>query len=117
MNVLDPVVVGVPEMIPVDAASDNPAGKVPDVTENVYGDMPPDAAISVNELIVKTLSIPVVVNAALLVPALMALLGRANWWAPRRLRPLCSRAWIHPADVVRRRIAADHAAAPVPPRV
>jgi uncharacterized membrane protein YdfJ with MMPL/SSD domain len=54
---------------------------------------------------------------ALLVPALMALLGRANWWAPRRLRPLCGRAWIHPADLVRRRIAAEHAAAPVPPRV
>jgi len=54
---------------------------------------------------------------ALLVPSLMALLGRANWWAPRRLRPLCSRAWIHPADVVRRRIAAEHAAAALPPRV
>jgi len=54
---------------------------------------------------------------ALLVPALMALLGRANWWAPRRLRPLCGRAWIHPADVVRRRIAAEHAPTAVPPRV
>jgi hypothetical protein len=47
----------------------------------------------------------------------MALLGRANWWAPRRLRPFGSRAWIHPADVVRRRIAAEHAAAALPPRV
>jgi uncharacterized membrane protein YdfJ with MMPL/SSD domain len=54
---------------------------------------------------------------ALLVPALMALLGRANWWAPRRLRPLFGRAWIHPADAVRRRIAAEHAPAPLPPRV
>ncbi len=54
---------------------------------------------------------------ALLVPSLMALLGRANWWAPRRLRPFGSRAWIHPADVVRRRIAAEHAAAALPPRV
>jgi RND superfamily putative drug exporter len=56
---------------------------------------------------------------ALLVPALMALLGRANWWAPRRLRPLCSRAWIHPADVVRRRVANELTApvAPVPPRI
>jgi RND superfamily putative drug exporter len=54
---------------------------------------------------------------ALLVPALMALLGRANWWAPRRLRPLCGRAWTHPADVVRRRIAAEHAPAALPPRV
>jgi len=33
---------------------------------------------------------------ALLVPALMALLGRANWWAPRPLRPLLARAWVHP---------------------
>lgn len=31
---------------------------------------------------------------ALLVPALMALLGRANWWAPTPLRPLLAR-WAH----------------------
>jgi uncharacterized membrane protein YdfJ with MMPL/SSD domain len=54
---------------------------------------------------------------ALLVPALMALFGRANWWAPRRLRPLCGRSWVHPADAVRTRIAAERAAAPAPPRV
>ncbi len=54
---------------------------------------------------------------ALLVPSLMALLGRANWWAPRRLRALCGRSWVHPADAVRRRIAAERAAALLPPRV
>jgi len=37
---------------------------------------------------------------ALLVPALMALLGRANWWAPRPLRPLLARL-AHPAEVLR----------------
>lgn len=30
---------------------------------------------------------------ALLVPALMGLLGRANWWAPRPLRRLLARSW------------------------
>jgi uncharacterized membrane protein YdfJ with MMPL/SSD domain len=35
---------------------------------------------------------------ALLVPALMGLLGRANWWAPRPLRWLASRSWAQPAD-------------------
>ena len=35
---------------------------------------------------------------ALLVPALMALLGRANWWAPRPLRPLVARSWAHPVE-------------------
>ena len=44
---------------------------------------------------------------ALLVPALMALLGRANWWAPRPLRPFFGRSWVHPADVVRKRIASE----------
>jgi uncharacterized membrane protein YdfJ with MMPL/SSD domain len=34
---------------------------------------------------------------ALLVPSLMALLGRANWWAPGPLRPLVAR-WTHPSD-------------------
>ncbi len=42
---------------------------------------------------------------ALLVPALMALLGRANWWAPRPLRPLAARSWMHPADALRERLA------------
>jgi uncharacterized membrane protein YdfJ with MMPL/SSD domain len=34
---------------------------------------------------------------ALLVPALMALLGRANWWAPRSLQPALARL-AHPVD-------------------
>ncbi len=34
---------------------------------------------------------------ALLVPALMGLLGRANWWAPRSLRLLAARSWAQPA--------------------
>jgi RND superfamily putative drug exporter len=53
---------------------------------------------------------------ALLVPALMALLGRANWWAPRPLRPFFGRSWVHPADAVRKRIAAERPPAPAPPR-
>src|SRR6202011_4375953 len=48
---------------------------------------------------------------ALLVPALMALLGRVNWWAPRPLRLLASRSWAPPADAVRERVAAEPAAA------
>ncbi len=35
---------------------------------------------------------------ALLVPALMGLLGRANWWAPRPLRLLAARSWAQPAE-------------------
>jgi len=35
---------------------------------------------------------------ALLVPALMALLGRANWWAPQPLRALAARSWALPAE-------------------
>jgi uncharacterized membrane protein YdfJ with MMPL/SSD domain len=46
---------------------------------------------------------------ALLVPSLMALLGRANWWAPRPLRLLAGRSWAHPADAVRDRVAAERA--------
>jgi len=38
---------------------------------------------------------------ALLVPALMALLGRANWWAPRPVRLLTARSWARPAEVLR----------------
>ncbi len=45
---------------------------------------------------------------ALLVPALMALLGRVNWWAPRALRGFAARSWAHPADVLRERIAVEH---------
>ncbi len=44
---------------------------------------------------------------AVIVPALMALLGRANWWAPSPLRLLAGRSWAHPADVVRERVAAE----------
>ena len=51
---------------------------------------------------------------AVLVPALMALLGRANWWAPPPLRLLAGRSWVHPADAVRERIAAEPP--PVPAR-
>jgi len=49
---------------------------------------------------------------AVLVPALMALLGRANWWAPSPLRMLAGRSWTHPADAVRERIAPEPKAAP-----
>ena len=49
---------------------------------------------------------------AVLVPALMALLGRANWWAPAPLRLLAGRSWAHPADAVRERIAAEPPRAP-----
>ncbi|MGA2455165.1 MAG: MMPL family transporter [Solirubrobacteraceae bacterium] len=35
---------------------------------------------------------------ALLVPALMGLLGRVNWWAPRPLRVLAARSWAQPAE-------------------
>jgi len=44
---------------------------------------------------------------AMLVPALMALLGRFNWWAPRPLALLAARSWAHPADRVRERIAGE----------
>jgi len=44
---------------------------------------------------------------ALLVPALMALLGRANWWAPGPLRPLVAR-WTHPGDAAVDPVAASH---------
>lgn len=39
-------------------------------------------------------SIDATIVRAVLVPALMALLGRANWWAPPPLRPLLAR-WAH----------------------
>jgi len=55
---------------------------------------------------------------ALLVPALMALLGRANWWAPRPLRLLAARSWAHPADAARGHVLpgrhAQRAPAPSP---
>lgn len=52
---------------------------------------------------------------AVLVPALMALFGRANWWAPPPLRLFAGRSWAHPADVVRERIAHKHTPVPAPP--
>jgi len=39
-----PVALGVPEMAPVDAAKVNPAGNDPELTLQVYGDVPPLAA-------------------------------------------------------------------------
>jgi RND superfamily putative drug exporter len=39
---------------------------------------------------------------ALLVPALMALLGRANWWAPHPLRSLAARTWAHHGKAARK---------------
>ena len=45
---------------------------------------------------------------ALLVPALMALLGRANWWAPRPLRLLVPRFRVHPAHATREPTTAVH---------
>jgi RND superfamily putative drug exporter len=50
---------------------------------------------------------------AVLVPALMAMLGRANWWTPPPLRLLAGRSWVHPADSVRERIAAEPPPLPV----
>ena len=53
---------------------------------------------------------------ALLVPALMALMGGANWWAPRPLRLLAVRSWAHPVDAVREPIAAHREPAVVAQR-
>jgi len=53
---------------------------------------------------------------ALLVPALMALLGRANWWAPKALKVLAGRPWAHPADLVRGHIHKERPPTPAPPR-
>jgi hypothetical protein len=38
-----PIVVGVPEMTPVEAARVNPDGRLPDVTDHVYAGVPPAA--------------------------------------------------------------------------
>ncbi len=46
---------------------------------------------------------------ALLVPALMGLLGRANWWAPRPLRLLAARSWAQPAEDAPLAAVATHA--------
>jgi hypothetical protein len=40
-----PVAVGVPEMTPLDVLSVVPVGSAPEVTANVYGDVPPCAVI------------------------------------------------------------------------
>ena len=42
LKVLDPAVVGVPEMVP--PVSVSPAGNVPLASDQVYGGVPPDAA-------------------------------------------------------------------------
>ena len=44
VNVLVPVAVGVPEIVPVDGPSARPTGKVPDATVQEYGVVPPVAA-------------------------------------------------------------------------
>ena len=44
VKVLAPAVVGVPEMIPVEAARVRPAGRVPEAIDQVYGVWPPVAA-------------------------------------------------------------------------
>ena len=43
---------------------------------------------------------------ALLVPALMCLFGRANWWTPRPQRPLVARSALHLADAAGKPVAA-----------
>src|SRR5579864_6600678 len=40
VKLLVPVAVGVPEITPVPAASDNPAGKVPEAMDQLYGVVP-----------------------------------------------------------------------------
>jgi len=60
------------------------------------------SGITFIKLIGVGLLVAVVVDAtlvrALLVPATMRLLGRANWWAPRPLRRLYARYGIKEAD-------------------
>lgn len=41
VNVAVPLEVGVPEIVPVDAAKLNPAGKLPDAMDHRYGVVPP----------------------------------------------------------------------------
>jgi hypothetical protein len=38
-----PAVVGVPEIVPVDELSDRPAGRLPEMTDQLYGVTPPVA--------------------------------------------------------------------------
>ena len=40
-RLVTPVVVGVPEIVPVVAARVNPAGRLPDVIDHVYAGVPP----------------------------------------------------------------------------
>lgn len=44
VNVEVPVVVGVPDITPVEPARDNPAGKLPDAMDHLCGVLPPVAA-------------------------------------------------------------------------
>jgi len=41
VNVEPPVVVGVPLIFPLEAPRDRPAGKLPPITEKLYGEVPP----------------------------------------------------------------------------
>jgi len=47
VRLLVPAAVGVPEMIPVDAAKLSPAGRLPELIDQVYGDVPPFACSTV----------------------------------------------------------------------
>jgi hypothetical protein len=44
VKLLDPIVVGVPEIAPEAELRDKPAGKVPEEIDHVYGPVPPVAA-------------------------------------------------------------------------
>ncbi len=48
VNLKAPAVVGVPEITPVDPCKDSPAGKVPEVRAQEYGEVPP-VTVSVDE--------------------------------------------------------------------
>jgi hypothetical protein len=44
VNEEEPGVVGVPEITPVEEARDKPPGRLPVLTDQAYGEVPPDAA-------------------------------------------------------------------------
>jgi hypothetical protein len=43
VNVDVPLLLGTPEMTPVDGVNERPAGRLPDVMDHEYGTLPPDA--------------------------------------------------------------------------
>ena len=47
VNAYEPPAVGVPDNVPLDASNTNPAGNDPDVTDQLNGPTPPDAANTV----------------------------------------------------------------------